>query len=84
MTPIDPRTVINVHESPACDQQLIELAFLNRLVIDKANRWDCKARDNYVSAGVDWVSMFVLVVEDKRSSLYLQSAWCQARDTETD
>lgn len=30
MTPIDRRTIINVHESPAFDQQHIELAFLDR------------------------------------------------------
>lgn len=30
MTPIDHCTIINVHESPTCDQQLIELAFLDR------------------------------------------------------
>lgn len=30
MTPIDRCTIINVHEPPAFDQQLIELAFLDR------------------------------------------------------
>lgn len=66
------RTIINVRESPACDQQLIELAFLGRSVIDKANRWDCKARDNYVSAGF---FKFVSSVGDKRNGFTLRSAW---------
>lgn len=38
MTLIDRCTIINVHEFPACDQQLIELAFLDQYGIDKANR----------------------------------------------
>lgn len=65
------RTIINV---PACDQQLLELAFLDRLLIDKANRWDCKARDNYVLAGF---FKFVPSSEDERTSFNLQSAWSE-------
>lgn len=37
-------------------------------MIDKANRWDCKARDNCVSAGVGEVFRLVLDVEDNRNS----------------
>ena len=48
------------------------VGFPRSMGIDKANRWDCKARDNYVSAGVGRVFGFLVVVEDNRDSFYLR------------
>lgn len=67
MTSIHCGAIINVHKGLARDQQLIHLAFLDRLVIDKANRGNCKARDNYVSGGVGWVFGFVPVIGNDRN-----------------